>query len=102
MREYITRYWLEVIFGFALSGIGFCFRGMYAQFKALKLGMQAILRDRIIEQYNKWTEKDFIPIYALENVEAMYLEYHALGGNGTITKLYEELQELSKRKMELM
>jgi hypothetical protein len=28
----------------------------------------------------------------------MYKEYHALGGNGTITKLYEELLELPHRK----
>lgn len=30
----------------------------------------------------------------MENVEAMYKQYHALGGNGTITELVERLKEM--------
>ena len=98
MIAFIMRYWIEALFGLILSCVGISVKMMFRQFQALKMGMQAILRDRIIEQYNKWTEKGYIPIYALENVDAMYKEYHALGGNGTITQLHEELLELSKRK----
>jgi hypothetical protein len=78
-----------------LSGLGVY---MYKQFKALKLGTQAILRDNIITKYDKYMEKGYIPIYALDNVSAMYKEYHSLGVNGTITQLYEELLELPHRK----
>ena len=98
MTEFISTYWLGFVFTGAISVFGFIFRWMFAQFKALKLGLQAILRDRIISQYNSHMDKQYIPIYALENVTAMYKEYHALGGNGTITKLYEELLELPHRK----
>jgi ribonucleotide monophosphatase NagD (HAD superfamily) len=98
MAEWISQYWMQVLFGGIttfLSGAGWY---IYKQFKALKMGMQAMLRDRIIEQYNKYMDKGYIPIYAMENVTAMYKEYHALGGNGTITQLYEELLELPHRK----
>jgi len=98
MMEFISTYWLGFLFTGIASVFGFIFRWMFAQFLALKLGVQAILRDRIIDQYNKWMDLKYIPIYALENVTAMYKEYHALGGNGTITKLYEELLELPHRK----
>ena len=61
---------------------------------AVGLGVQALLRDRIIQAYNHYTEKGCCPIYALENVEELYRQYHALGGNGTITKLYDQIREL--------
>ena len=38
--------------------------------------------------------KEYIPIYAMENIGEMYKAYHRLGGNGTITKLVEELKKL--------
>lgn len=105
MVEFIMEYWLEVVFGFITLALTAAFKYLYSQNKirsveqeAVKMGIQALLRDRIIEQYNKWMEHGYIPIYALENVTAMYKEYHALGGNGTITKLYEELLELPHRK----
>jgi hypothetical protein len=94
MAEFIMEYWIVFAFGLITSGFVWVFK----QFKAFKLGLQAILRNSIIEQYNKYFEKEYIPIYAMENVTAMYKEYHALGGNGTITKLYEELLELPHRK----
>ena len=61
---------------------------------AVGLGVQALLRDRIIQAYNHYIEKGYCPIYALENVEEMYRQYHALGGNGAITELVERVKEL--------
>ena len=57
-------------------------------------GVQALLRDRIIQAYNHYTDKGYCPIYGLENVESMYRQYHALGGNGAITELVDRLKEL--------
>lgn len=105
MAEFIVKYWLE--FGFGLVSLVLTASVKYlhkqdkirkAEQEAIKKGIQALLRDRIIEQYNKYMEKGYIPIYAMDNVEAMYREYHALGGNGTITDLYKELKELPHRK----
>lgn len=94
MAEFIMEYWIVFAFGLITSGFVWVFK----QFRAFKLGLQAILRNEIIGQYNKYMEKGYIPIYAMDNVEAMYKQYHALGGNGTITDLYKELLELSHRK----
>jgi hypothetical protein len=96
--SFIAQYWLEVLFGLILSGVGVSIKMMFKQFKALKLGLQAMLRNSIIEQYNKYIDKEYIPIYALDNVTAMYTQYHALGGNGTITELYLKLKELPTKK----
>lgn len=105
MTEFIMKYWLE--FGFGLITIALTAWVKYlhnqdkvrkAEQEAIKKGIQALLRDRIIEQYNKFMEKGYIPIYAMENVEAMYKQYKALDGNGTVKELYEQLQELPHRK----
>lgn len=62
--------------------------------EAVELGIQALLRDRMIRAYNHYTEKGYCPIYARENVEELYHRYHDLGGNGTITGLIDKLREL--------
>lgn len=103
--EFIIKYWLEFGFGiiaFALTAFAKYFwnqnKARKSEQNAVKLGIQALLRNGIIEQYNKYMDKKYIPIYAMDNVEAMYKQYHALGGNGTITELYEDLKELPHRK----
>lgn len=61
---------------------------------AIESGVESLLRDSIISRYNKYMEQRCIPIYGMENVEEMYGSYSALGGDGTITKLVEELRKL--------
>ena len=48
--------------------------------------------------HGRYVERGEIPIYAQENVQAMYQAYHELGGNGTVTKLVREIMELPTRK----
>lgn len=62
--------------------------------KAVELGVQALLRDRMLHCYNKYEEAGYAPIYAKENFENMYQQYHGLGGNGVMTHLHEEFMEL--------
>lgn len=62
--------------------------------RALMDGMQAILRDRIIQAYNHYNDKQYCPIYGKENVKRMYDAYHALGGNDVATNLKEELMKM--------
>lgn len=97
MWDFILKYWLEAVFGLAVAGLSFLYRklsGRVKRFEAIGNGVQALLRDRIIQAYNNYQEKGFCPIYARDNVEKMYQEYHALGGNGTITELVERINEL--------
>lgn len=62
--------------------------------KALEKGVQALLRTEIISIYNKYMELGYCPIYAKENIEALYKEYKALGGNGTATSMTEYIRKL--------
>lgn len=62
---------------------------------ALKEGVQALLRDRIIQAYNHYVcEKGWVPIYAKESIDACYRSYEALGNNGVIDNLMQQLNEL--------
>lgn len=73
---------------------------LYVQFKALKMGMQAMMRDRIVQAYYHYSDRGWITLHGLENAEKLYAEYHRLGGNGTVTKLVEDLRELPVRDKE--
>ena len=69
-----------------------------ARQKALEYGVQALLRDRMLQCYNKYIDAGFAPIYAKENYENMYRQYHELGGNGVMTHLHEEFMALPTEK----
>ena len=62
--------------------------------KAVAQGVEALLRDRIIDCYNKYEKKGTCPIYAKENVKRLYMPYHALGGNDVATELVEQLLQM--------
>lgn len=61
---------------------------------ALKNGMQSLLRNNIIDAHDKYTKKKYCPIYAKESLTKTYEAYHALGGNGVVTKLYNDIMAL--------
>lgn len=67
---------------------------------AVELGVQALLRDRMLHSYNKYIELGYAPIFAKENFENMYKQYHELGGNGVMTQLHMEFMELPTEKEE--
>ena len=62
-------------------------------------GTMLLLRVQLIEYHRKYMQIGDIPSYAYENFCEMYEAYHALGGNGMITKMKQEIDELHiKRK----
>lgn len=68
---------------------------------ALKIGVQALLRDRIIQAYYYYADKGWMPIDARESVDACYKSYEALGENGVIDDLMEQLRELPNHSTEV-
>lgn len=62
--------------------------------KAIGKGVEALLRNGIVQTYNKWSERGYCPIYARENATRMYEPYHILGGNDVATDLIEDLKGL--------
>lgn len=64
----------------------------------MKSGLQCLLRLEIIRAHEKYTDRKYCPIYARESVTKAYDAYHALGGNGTITELYNQIMALPTDK----
>lgn len=90
MFEWVAKYWLEVLF----AGVTGLVVALWRQVVATRTGLRALLRNDIIRVYNDRIHRHYIPIYEMESVTHMYEAYHQLGGNGTVTKLYKELQQL--------
>ena len=54
-----------------------------------------VISDRIIQAYNHYVQdKGWIPIYAKESIDACYKSYEALGDNGVIDNLMQQINEL--------
>lgn len=62
--------------------------------EAVKLGLQALLRSQMISDYNKYSEKGFAPVYARDNFENCWKQYHSLGVNGVMDDLHEKFLDL--------
>ena len=87
-----------ILFVFGTCGVGTAIVAYVKIFKnrlsATEKGVQALLRAEIIRLYNKYIDLKAIPIYERENLEHLFVEYKALGGNGVIDSLIEKLNEL--------
>lgn len=57
-------------------------------------GMMLLLRIQLIQYHDKYMEQGSIPSYAYDNFAEMYKVYHELGGNGMITKMKDEIDDL--------
>ena len=57
-------------------------------------GTMLLLRVKLIEYHEKYMKRGSIPTYAYDNFNEMYDAYHALGGNGMVTKMKNEIELL--------
>lgn len=57
-------------------------------------GTMLLLRVQLIEYHAKYMRLGYIPSYAYQNFCEMYEAYHELGGNGMVTKMKQEIDEL--------
>lgn len=62
--------------------------------KAIEKGVQALLRAEMVAAYNRYSDKGFAPIYARENFENIWIQYHALGANGVMDDLHSKFMAL--------
>lgn len=61
---------------------------------AMHDGMRCIMRKEIMDIHKQSTERGYITRTEHEHVSQVYDVYHALGGNGTATKLIHDMNEL--------
>jgi hypothetical protein len=67
---------------------------MEKQNKAIMLGVQAILRDRLLQGYRHYIDKGWADYDDRENMENIYKQYHALGANGVMDDMRDQFRRL--------
>lgn len=111
MQDWIIRYWLEAVFGLIIAGLSIAYRKLSCRMKTAKVeqerdqcaireGIKALLWDALYRIYHESIQAGFISIDGMKNAENIYKQYHALGGNGTGTEMYERICKLRSMKGE--
>lgn len=71
------------------------------QIKGVRMGVKALLRANMISEYETWHERGFAPIYAKQNFENLWVQYHAIKGpNGVMDDLRTKFLELPTERHE--
>jgi hypothetical protein len=77
-----------------LTGL-FTFIGVQIkQNKAMKLGLQAILRDRLLQAYHFYKHQGWASYDDKQNVLNLYTQYEILGPNGIMERKHNEFLAL--------
>lgn len=107
IAAYIDANWVTWVFAAISCALGFICRKMSKQLReetkksdAIVQGMQSLLRESIVSNYNKYQDREFCPIYAKESIKRVYESYHNLGGNDVATKLYHTLLDMPEEPKE--
>ena len=66
----------------------------YKQIKAIKLGLQALLRDRLLQGYKHYISQGYADLDDRSNIENVYTQYKALKGNGDMRDLRRTFRHL--------
>lgn len=69
-----------------------------AETQALKLGVQALLRDRLLIVYKQCRDKGFATISERSNFENLYTQYHTLGSNGVMDDIRNKFLALPTKE----
>ena len=65
-----------------------------AQNRATMLGVQALLRDRLLQAFKYYISQGYAEYNDRENVRNMYEQYETLGPNSVMTDMYEKFTDL--------
>ena len=65
-----------------------------AQNTATMLGVQALLRDRLLQAFNYYLARGWIDAEDRSNIENMYVQYEALGENNVISDISNQVRAL--------
>jgi len=68
---------------------------MEEQNKAIMLGVQALLRDRLLQGYKHYEAQGWAEYDDKINMDNMYQQYHNLGENGVMTRRHEHFMALA-------
>ncbi|MFU0833863.1 MAG: DUF1043 domain-containing protein [Oscillospiraceae bacterium] len=101
MRDWLIQYWLSAIFGAIMGALGWAFNRLKKRQQeqeteqaAMKEGILALLHSEIYRGYAECEQKGYATVDDIKNLEYLYKPYHALGGNGTGTELFERVKKM--------
>lgn len=101
MWEFIVKYWLEFVFGLIIAALSAGYARISKRLKeerirnqAIENGVRDILRMQILDTYEKCKVAGVITVSRKDAIDSAYNSYHALGGNGTITQVHNELMSM--------
>ena len=105
--QYVQQNWAEWLFAALSCVLGALYRDVRRRLKeeqgrsaAIAEGVQSLLRESIVQNYNKYQEREYCPIYAKESIKRVYEAYHSLGGNDVATKLYNTILNMPEEPEE--
>lgn len=82
--------WMLSFGGFMVAVLGYVF----VRIRALSLGVQALLRAQMINDYNRYLTKGYAPIYAKDNFINCWTQYERLGKNGVMKDIKDRFLAL--------
>ena len=98
---FISSHWLEWLLTAILGVLSYLINTLRTQLAeerkknlAIAEGVQSLLRESIVTNYNHYLDRGYCPIYAKESVKKVYKAYHNLGGNDVATELYNKLLKM--------
>ncbi len=104
---YIQSHWVEWLFAIIIALLTAGYKNVSGRLKeeqkknnAIAEGVQSLLRESIVDNYNKYTDRQFCPIYAKESIKKVYSAYHNLGGNDVATELYHKILAMPEERKE--
>ena len=94
LGEFLAKWWLEL----ACGGIATAALGLYKKAtkrqKAIEDGVRDMLRLTILDNYERCKQAGVISVSRKDAIDSAYQSYHALGGNGVITRVHEEIMAI--------
>lgn len=97
MEQIIMTYVMEGVYALALLVVGYLWRSLKTSKndnRLIKDGVRSLLRDRLIHKCEKCIQGGYCSIEYHDEIHEMYIDYHALGGNGVVSRLVDKVEQL--------
>ncbi len=99
--DFVVKYWVEFLFGIIAAGLIAGYKKLSAKVqsdkdteKAIADGMKYLLMFKLREEGERYLTDNRCSTEHKHEFEKVYNAYHALGGNGTITALKDQVLRL--------
>ena len=94
MVDLILNHIVEIVCTTITGGVFAMISLLYRRIKGLIEAVMAINHDQLYRMGEFYILTNQITVNEMKNLEYLYRGYHALGGNGTGTEIYEKCKEL--------